>query len=41
LTDLRTGLQLAPQSSTLLKSLSVVEHNQKVLNNHDAATLRS
>jgi tetratricopeptide (TPR) repeat protein len=41
LADLRSGLQLAPQSSTLLKSLSVVEHNQKVLNKHDAATLRS
>ena len=41
LADLRSGLELAPQSSTLLKSLSVVEHNQKVLNKHDAATLRS
>jgi tetratricopeptide (TPR) repeat protein len=41
LADLRTGLQLAPQSITLLKSLSVVEHNQKVLNKHNAATLRS
>jgi tetratricopeptide (TPR) repeat protein len=41
LADLRTGLQLAPQSSTLLKSLSAVEHNQKVLNKHDATTLRS
>jgi len=41
LADLRTGLELAPQSSTLLKSLSVVEHNQKVLNKRDSATLRS
>jgi tetratricopeptide (TPR) repeat protein len=41
LADLRLGLELAPQSSTLLKSLSVVEHNQRVLNRHDAATMRS
>jgi len=39
--DLRAGLELAPQSSTLLKSLSVVEHNQKVLNKHTGSTLRS
>jgi tetratricopeptide (TPR) repeat protein len=41
LADLRHGLELAPQSSTLLKSLSVVEHNQRVLNKRDSATLRS
>jgi tetratricopeptide (TPR) repeat protein len=41
LADLRAGLELAPQSSTLLKSLAVVEHNQKVLNKRDRATLRS
>jgi tetratricopeptide (TPR) repeat protein len=41
LADLRFGLELAPQSSTLLKSLSVVEHNQKVINKHDSTTLRS
>lgn len=32
LEDLRTGLVLDPNSSTLLKSIAVVEHNQKVLN---------
>jgi len=41
LADLRHGLELAPQSSTLLKSLAVVEHNQRVLNKRDSATLRS
>jgi tetratricopeptide (TPR) repeat protein len=41
LADLRFGLELAPQSGTLLKSLSVVEHNQKVINKRDSATLRS
>jgi tetratricopeptide (TPR) repeat protein len=39
--DLRFGLELAPRSSTLLKSLSVVEHNQKVLSKHNGASLRS
>jgi len=39
--DLRSGLELAPKSRTLLKSLAAVEHNQKVLNNRDAATLRT
>jgi tetratricopeptide (TPR) repeat protein len=41
LADLRSGLELAPQSMTLMKSLSAVEHNQRVLKKHDAATLRS
>jgi tetratricopeptide (TPR) repeat protein len=41
LADLRSGLELAPQSRTLLKSLSVVEHNQKVLTKHQGAPLRS
>jgi tetratricopeptide (TPR) repeat protein len=41
LADLRSGLELAPQSSTLLRSLSVVEHNQKVLTKHDGAPLRT
>jgi len=41
LADLRSGLELAPQSSTLLKSLSVVEHNQRVLTKHYGAPLRS
>lgn len=41
LADLRSGLELAPRSSTLLKSLSVVEHNQKVLTKHERATLRT
>jgi tetratricopeptide (TPR) repeat protein len=41
LADLRSGLELAPQSMTLMQSLSAVEHNQRVLKKHDAATLRS
>jgi len=41
LADLRSGLELAPQSSTLLRSLSAVEHNQKVMMKHDRAFLRS
>jgi tetratricopeptide (TPR) repeat protein len=41
LADLRSGLELAPQSTTLMQSLSAVEHNQKLLKKRDAATLRS
>ena len=41
LEDLRSGLELAPQSSTLLRSLSAVEHNQKVMMKHDRSLLRS
>jgi tetratricopeptide (TPR) repeat protein len=41
LADLRSGLELAPRSSTLLRSLSAVEHNQKVMMKHDRALLRS
>jgi tetratricopeptide (TPR) repeat protein len=41
LADVLSGLELAPQSSTLLKSLSVVEHNQKLLNKRTSAPMRS
>jgi hypothetical protein len=38
---LRTGLALDPKSSTLLKSMAVVEHNQKVLNKRHPSYLHS
>jgi tetratricopeptide (TPR) repeat protein len=39
--DLRLGLELVPQSTTLHKSLAVVEHNQRVLNKRDRALMHS
>jgi tetratricopeptide (TPR) repeat protein len=41
LADVRAGLELDPQSSTLQKSLAVVQHNQKVIKKHDPSILRS
>jgi|GEM_PF-1360523 tetratricopeptide (TPR) repeat protein len=41
LTDLRSGLELDPQSSTLHRSLAVVEHNQRVINKRDTSVFRS
>jgi tetratricopeptide (TPR) repeat protein len=41
LADVRAGLALEPQSSTLLKSLAVVEHNQKVINKRSSSVLHS
>jgi tetratricopeptide (TPR) repeat protein len=41
LEDLRTGLALDPKSSTLLKSMAVVEHNQKVLNKRHPSYMHS
>jgi tetratricopeptide (TPR) repeat protein len=41
LADLRTGLELVPQSTMLHKSLAVVEHNQRVLNKRDRALMHS
>jgi len=41
LADLRSGLALEPQSSTLHKSLAVVEHNQRVMNKRAPPMLRS
>jgi hypothetical protein len=41
LADLRTGLELVPQSTALHKSLAVVEHNQRVLNKRERALMHS
>jgi tetratricopeptide (TPR) repeat protein len=41
LADLRAGLELDPQSSTLHKSLAVVEHNQRVINKRSSSVLHS
>ena len=41
LVDLHTGLTLDPHSSTLQKSLAVVEHNQKLLNKRNSSILHS
>jgi tetratricopeptide (TPR) repeat protein len=41
LADLHSGLELDPQSSTLHKSLAVVEHNQRVMNKRAPSMLRS
>jgi tetratricopeptide (TPR) repeat protein len=41
LADVRSGLELDPQSSILQKSLAVVEHNQKVIKKRDPSVLRS
>jgi hypothetical protein len=41
LADVHSGLQLEPQSSTLRKSLAVVEHNQKVINKRSSSVLHS
>jgi tetratricopeptide (TPR) repeat protein len=41
LADVRAGLVLQPQSSTLRKSLAVVEHNQKVINKRSSSVLHS
>jgi len=41
LADVRSGLELDPQSSTLHKSLAVVEHNQKVINKRSSSVLHS
>jgi tetratricopeptide (TPR) repeat protein len=41
LVDLHTGLTLDPRSSTLQKSLAVVEHNQKLLNKRNSSILHS
>jgi len=41
LSDLRAGLELAPRSSVLQKSLAVVQHNQKVINKRDSSLMRS
>jgi tetratricopeptide (TPR) repeat protein len=41
LADVRAGLALEPRSSTLLKSLAVVEHNQKVINKRSSSVLHS
>jgi tetratricopeptide (TPR) repeat protein len=41
LADVRSGLELDPQSSTLHKSLAVVEHNQRVINKRDPSIFRS
>jgi hypothetical protein len=38
---LRAGLELDPQSSTLHKSLAVVEHNQRVINKRSSSVLHS
>jgi tetratricopeptide (TPR) repeat protein len=39
--DLRAGLDLDPRSSVLLKSLAVVQHNQRVINKRDSSLMRS
>jgi tetratricopeptide (TPR) repeat protein len=39
--DLRAGLLLDPKSSTLLRSMAVVEHNQKVLNKRRPSYMHS
>lgn len=41
LLDLHAGLALYPNSTTLQKSLAVVEHNQKVLNKRGSSYLHS
>lgn len=41
LADVRAGLELVPQSATLLKSLAVVQHNQKIIKKRDPSVLRS
>ena len=41
LADVHSGLQLEPQSTTLRKSLAVVEHNQKVINKRSTSVLHS
>jgi tetratricopeptide (TPR) repeat protein len=41
LADVRAGLVLDPRSTTLQKSLAVVEHNQRVLKKRDPSILRS
>jgi tetratricopeptide (TPR) repeat protein len=41
LADVRAGLELDPRSSTLQKSLAVVEHNQRVIKKRDPSILRS
>jgi tetratricopeptide (TPR) repeat protein len=41
LDDLRAGLVLQPKSDTLLRSLAVVEHNQKVLNKRHPSYMHS
>src|ERR1700692_1218230 len=41
LSDVRAGLELAPRSSVLQKSLAVVQHNQKVINKHGSSLMRS
>lgn len=41
LADVRSGLALEPQSSTLRKSLAVVEHNQRIINKRSSSVLHS
>lgn len=41
LADLRSGLELDPRSSTLHKSLAVVEHNQRIINKRDPSVYHS
>jgi tetratricopeptide (TPR) repeat protein len=41
LSDLRAGLELAPRSSVLQKSLAVVEHNQKIVTKRGSSLMRS
>jgi tetratricopeptide (TPR) repeat protein len=41
LADVHSGLELDPQSSTLHKSLAVVEHNQRVINKRSSSVLHS
>jgi hypothetical protein len=41
LLDLHAGLALDPKSPTLQKSLAVVEHNQKVLNERRSSYLHT
>jgi len=41
LADVHSGLELDPHSSTLHKSLAVVEHNQRVINKRTPSVLHS
>ena len=41
LADVRSGLALEPQSSTLRKRLAVVEHNQRVINKRSSSVIHS